>query len=51
MNALTKAIAAALLLTSLPGCLTKRTVTEGGRTVSEGYAIKRPLKEAVENSR
>ena len=42
--------AIAILLTSLSGCLTKRTVTEDGRTVSEGYAIKRPLKDAVENS-
>lgn len=50
MNVLLKTAAAAILLTSLSGCLTKRTVTEGGRTVSEGYAIKRPLKEAVENS-
>ena len=50
MNAFPKAAAAVLLLISLSGCLTKRTVTEGGRTVSEGYAIKRPLKETIENS-
>ena len=34
----------------LSGCLTKRTVTEGGRTVSQKYVIKRPVKEAVQNS-
>ena len=50
MKLLLKTPAMAILLTSLSGCLTKRTVTEDGRTVSEGYAIKRPLKDAVENS-
>lgn len=34
----------------LAGCLTQRTVTEGGQTVSQKYVIKRPLKEAIENS-
>jgi hypothetical protein len=34
----------------LSGCLTQRTVSEGGHTVSQEYVIKRPLKEAVHNS-
>jgi len=50
MKVLLKTVAAMIVLTSLSGCLTKRTVTRGGQTVSEGYHIKRPLKEAVENS-
>ena len=36
---------------SLPGCITERTVTKGGQTVEQGLVVKRPLKEAVENSR
>lgn len=39
---------AAAVLTS--GCLVKRTVTVNGESQQEGYAIKRPIKEAVENS-
>jgi hypothetical protein len=35
------------LLTS--GCLTRRTVSEGGHTISQEYVIERPLKEALEN--
>lgn len=35
---------------SLTGCLTQRTVKEGGQTVSQEYVIKRPIKEAIENS-
>jgi hypothetical protein len=50
MKAVLKTAAIAIVLTSLSGCLTKRTVTRGGQTVSEGYHIKRPLKKAVENS-
>jgi hypothetical protein len=50
MKVLLKTAAIVILLTSFSGCLTKRTVTRGGRTVSEGYHFKRPLKEAGENS-
>ncbi len=39
---------AAAFLTS--GCLVKRTVTVNGESQQEGYAIKRPIKEAIENS-
>jgi hypothetical protein len=46
-----KYLLAAVLVFPFSGCLTKRTVTEGGHTVSEDYVIKRPLKDAVENSR
>jgi|GEM_PF-3865394 len=40
--------AAATLLTS--GCLVKRTVTSNDGSRQESYAIKRPIKEAIENS-
>jgi hypothetical protein len=45
-----KTLLAALLILPLTGCLTQRTVTEGGHTVKQEYVIKRPLKEAVRNS-
>jgi outer membrane protein assembly factor BamE (lipoprotein component of BamABCDE complex) len=32
------------------GCLVEQTVTRNGEVVKEGYAIKRPIKEAMENS-
>lgn len=38
---------AALILT---GCLTRRTVTDGGRVIEKEYVIKRPLKEIIQNS-
>lgn len=42
-----------LLAVALPlcSCVTERKVTRGGQTVEQGLVIKRPLKEAVENSR
>jgi outer membrane protein assembly factor BamE (lipoprotein component of BamABCDE complex) len=44
--------ATTILLTLLTsGCLTQRTVSQGGHTVSQEYVIKRPLKEALDNSR
>lgn len=33
------------------GCVVHRTVTKNGQEVSSGYAIKRPIKEAIDNSR
>jgi hypothetical protein len=45
-----KILLAALLVLPLTGCLTQRTVSEGGHTVKQEYVIKRPLKEAVQNS-
>jgi len=42
--------AALVLVSTLAGCLTRRTVTQGGQTVSQEYVIKRPLKEAIRNS-
>jgi hypothetical protein len=39
--------AMALLAT---GCLVKETVTVNGQVKEEDYKIKRPLKEAIENS-
>ncbi|MBK1828540.1 hypothetical protein [Haloferula rosea] len=35
----------------LSSCLVKRTVTTGGQEVESGYAIKRPIKEAIDNSK
>lgn len=52
MNALSvsQLSALALLLLPLSGCITKRTVTQGGQTVESGYVVKRPIKEAIENT-
>lgn len=47
MKRITSFTAIALLLTALSGCLTQRTVTENGRTVSQEYKVKRPIKEAL----
>lgn len=41
------ALISSLLFSS---CLTQRTVTQGGRTVKQDYVIKRPLKDALDNS-
>jgi hypothetical protein len=35
----------------LTACVTERTVTRNGQPVEQGLVVKRPLKEAVENSR
>jgi len=40
-----------LLAGLLAGCVTRRTVTQGGRTVEEGYEVKRPIKEAIQKGR
>ena len=42
--------AIALCAFSLSACVTKRTVTEGGHTVEEGFVVKRPIKDAIENT-
>lgn len=47
MKLITSFAAIALLLTALSGCITQRTVTENGHTVSKEYKIKRPIKEAL----
>lgn len=41
---------ASVLALTLSGCLTQRTVKEGGQTVSQKYVVKRPIKDAIENS-
>jgi hypothetical protein len=46
-----KCILTAALILPLTGCLARRTVTQGGRTVSQDFVIRRPLTEAVRNSR
>jgi hypothetical protein len=45
-----KCLLVAALTLPMSGCLTQRTVSEGGQTVSEEYIIKRPIKEAIKNS-
>ncbi len=35
----------------LSSCVTERTVTRNGETVEQGLVVKRPFKEAAENSR
>jgi hypothetical protein len=32
---------------SSTGCLTKRTVSEGGQVVSENFYVKRPVRDAM----
>ncbi len=32
---------------ALTGCVMKRTVTEGGQVVSEGYHVERPIRDAI----
>ena len=50
MKGLLLIIAVATVLV-LPGCITKRTTYRNGQEVSSQYVIKRPIKEAVRNSR
>ena len=50
IRATLKSLFALTFALPLSGCLTQRTVSEGGHTVSQEYVIKRPLKEAVRNS-
>lgn len=40
-----------ILFAPLTACVTQRTVTRNGQPVEQGLVVKRPLKEAVENSR
>lgn len=45
-------IAATLLGAAVvSGCLTRRTVTQNGRTVEKNYVIKRPIRDAVQRGR
>jgi hypothetical protein len=46
-----KCLLVATLTLPVTGCLTRRTVTQGGQTVSQEFVIRRPLKEAIQNSR
>lgn len=50
MKAIWYSFASMVLALNLSGCLTQRTVTEGGETVSQEYVIKRPIKDVIENS-
>jgi hypothetical protein len=48
---LAKLLFALVAILPLSGCVTQRTVTRNGQPVEQGMVVKRPLKEAVENSR
>ncbi|MEP4077110.1 hypothetical protein [Haloferula sp.] len=43
--------AVASLLISLSGCITRRTVTQGGQTIESGYVVNRPIKDALEKDK
>ncbi len=45
-----KCLLASALVVLLSGCLTQETVTSNGEVISQDYVIKRPLKDAIENS-
>lgn len=49
--AIAKVLIVLAAVLSTGGCLTRRTVTQGGVTVKEDYVITRPVKEIIENSR
>lgn len=51
MKPIITAMSAVLFAVLTSGCLTQRTVSEGGHTVSQEYVIKRPLKQALDHSR
>lgn len=40
-----------LVMLSLNSCIARRTVTQNGRTVEQHNVIKRPLRDAVRNTR
>ncbi len=46
-----KFLVLAAVVLPLASCVTERKVTRGGQTVQQGMVIKRPLKEAADNSR
>lgn len=47
---LAKCLLASSLVVLVSGCLTQETVTSNGEVISQDYVIKRPLKDAIENS-
>lgn len=47
---LAKCMLASALAVLLSGCLSQRTVTSNGEVISQDYVIKRPIKDAIENS-
>ena len=48
---LARSFLALALCLPMGACVTQRTVTRNGQPVEQGLVVKRPLKEAVENSR
>ena len=48
---LARPLLALALCLPMGACVTQRTVTRNGQPVEQGLVVKRPLKEAVENSR
>jgi len=50
LEILSRSLLATILVLSLSGCLVHQTVTRNGEEVRSGYAFKRPVKEAIDNS-
>lgn len=50
MKKFTTCLLASSLAFLFSGCLTQETVTSNGEVISQDYVIKRPLKDAIENS-
>ncbi len=51
LHHLARALILFAIILPLGSCVTQRTVTRNDQTVEQGIVVKRPLKEAVENSR
>ena len=50
LRSIVRCSAIAICALSFSACITKRTVTVGGQTVEDGYVVKRPIKNAIENT-
>ena len=50
-HTLLKLTVSAIALVFLSGCLMRQRVTSGGRVVEDGFVIKRPIRDALRNSR
>ena len=51
LELIARVLFAGVLAVILSGCLTHRTVSSGGQTISSGYVFKHPVKDAINNSR
>ncbi len=46
-----KILSASTVVAVSSGCLVEQTVTRNGEVEQEGYVIKHPIKEAIENTK